>query len=209
MILKDVTTRIWSTLFPWLSAYAGWWQEPYCAPQISSLTFDLLATGRLPQCRGILAFINLFIIQFKWNATTEAGTITSRGEDNQRNENKMDFFSSFIQLFTFYFNSWSMMQCYGCSRFFQFSILVMSSRTMCAASVLHIPTQCQHPKKSSGQIFILESSVLADTDFLLVRVAQMEICLLCTIAVLEAVWVLCMQNVPRTHLSHSMAALWD
>ena len=136
MILKDVTTRIWSTLFPRLSAYAGWWQEPYCAPQISSLTFDLLATGRLPQCRGILAFINLFIIQFKWNATTEAGTITSRGEDNQRNENKMDFLSSFIQLFTFYFNSWSMMQCYGCSRF-QFFILVMSSGTMCAASVLH------------------------------------------------------------------------
>ena len=125
-----------------------------------------------------------------------AGGRTIRGM-----KTKWIFFSSFIQLFTFYFNSWSMMQCYGCSRF-QFSILVMSSRTMCAASVLHIPTQCQHPKKSSGQIFVLCSSVLADTDFLLARVAQVEICLLCTIAVLEAVWVLCMQNGPRTHLSH-------
>ena len=47
----------------------------------------------------------------------------------------------------------------------------------CAASVLHTPTQCKQPAKSSGQIFVLASSVLADTGLLLARVARMEICL--------------------------------
>ncbi len=75
-------------------------KSPIVPGQISSLTFDLLATERLPlPMRDPLpAFINLFIIQFKWNATAEAGTITSRGWDNERNENKMDFFLFFIQL---------------------------------------------------------------------------------------------------------------
>ena len=83
-------------------------------------------------------FINLFIIQFKWNATAEAGTITSRGwEDNERNENKMDFFLFFIELFVFYFNSQSMMR--------NVMVVLVSSfpyyschQEQCPASVPHI-----------------------------------------------------------------------
>ena len=79
-----------------------------------------------------LVFINLFIIQFKWNAATaEAGTITSRGRTMRGMKTKWIFsLLLFNDVFAFYFNPRSMMQCYGCPCF-QFSILVMSSWTMC------------------------------------------------------------------------------